>query len=109
MAQTLAPKEIAAEIGVSAKTFRKFLRSDARTRAEKKGINTDEVQVTPGKGGRWEIARKDLPGLKRRFAAWQAVQAELRKQREEANAAETTEEVESDDEAETVEQDEATE
>ena len=60
--QIMTPKEIAAEWGISAKTLRKFLRS--RNRAE--GVET------PGKGGRWQIARKDLRSLKKGFDAYLA-------------------------------------
>jgi hypothetical protein len=98
MAQTLTPKEIAAEWAVSPKTLRKFLRKD-----EKLGVKA------PGKGGRWEITRRDMQGLKSRFAAWQAKQAEeaeARKALAAAEAPETTDEVEVLDEVESPEGDE---
>lgn len=81
MAQTLTPKEIALELGVSPKTLRKFLREDVRG----KGLES------PGKGKRWEIARRDLKGIKSRFAAWQEERAKKEEAPETVEAPEVPE------------------
>lgn len=80
---TITATELAAEIGTTGREVRKFLRADAK-------VND---QDTPGKGSRYAIERKQVAGLKKRFAAWD----EARKVKAEAPAdAETdsTDEVE---------------
>ena len=88
--RTHTPATIAAELSVSAKTFRKFLRSSA-------GFGQ-----TVGKGSRWTISSKDANRLKKSFAAWSAEQAKAREARIAAkadNAPETTDAPETDTDA----------
>jgi len=61
MAQ-MTTAEVAEELGTDTRTLRKFLRFDAKK---------NEAE-TPGKGGRYAIEKKDLRGLKSRFAAWKS-------------------------------------
>ena len=70
--------EFAEVLGTTPRNARKFLRSDARA-------NGKEI---PGKGSRWTIDKKTLPGLKKRFAAWTKAQDEARAKREAEKAAE---------------------
>lgn len=60
--------EFAAELNTTARTARKFLRADARS----------NDKAIPGKGSRWDIAKKDLPSLRKRFNAWTKIQDEDR-------------------------------
>lgn len=64
--------EFAAELNTTPRTARKFLRSDARAQGN----------PIPGKGARWTIEKKQLPALKKRFAAWNKAQAEAKAKRE---------------------------
>lgn len=59
---TLNTTEVATEFGTDARTLRKFLRSPQGT------------DSTVGKGARWSIEKRDLRGLRKRFAAWSEVQ-----------------------------------
>lgn len=68
---TITTAEFALEIEATPKTARKFLRADYRER----GIET------PGKGSRWAIERRELKGLKTRYAKWAAAEAEARARR----------------------------
>lgn len=61
---TMTTAEFATELDANPKYARKFLRADYRER----GIET------PGKGSRWAIERRELKGLKSRFAKWDAAQ-----------------------------------
>lgn len=95
---TLTTTELAEEIGTSPKYLRKFLRADARGR--------DQGDSLPGKGGRYAIERKQVPGLKKRFAKWDAAEKEARAARAQAAAQEAAEAVtEGDDEVEVPEVD----
>lgn len=60
--------QVAEKLETTPRTLRKFLRSDARANG-----NADSL---PGKGSRYAIEGKDIAPLKKRFAAWQAAQAE---------------------------------
>lgn len=92
--QTLTPKAIAQELGVSAKTLRKFLREDA------KGNGVE----TPGKGGRWSIDPDQVESLTERFNAWIAAKAAKAAVEEEVlDEDETLEGDEGDDEVEVLE------
>ena len=80
-AKVHTPSTLASDLGVSAKLFRKFLRSES-------GMN-----AKVGKGSRWTISSKDANRLKKSFAAWSAEQAKAREARDAAksdNAPETT-------------------
>lgn len=57
---TITATELAAELGTTGREVRKFLRADAK-------VND---QDTPGKGSRYAIERKQVAGLKKRFADW---------------------------------------
>lgn len=70
--------EFAAELGTTPRNARKFLRSDARAKGD----------TIPGKGSRWTIEKKNLAGLKKRFAAWTKAQDEARAKREAEKVAE---------------------
>jgi hypothetical protein len=61
---TITPKELAAKLGVDAKTTRKFLRS------------TEGLDMKVGKGNRWAIESTAVKGLKSRFAKWNAARLE---------------------------------
>jgi predicted transcriptional regulator len=74
--------EVAEKLNTTPRTLRKFLRADARANG-----NADSL---PGKGSRYALEGKDLPGMKKRFAAWQVVEAEARKARAEKAADEAT-------------------
>lgn len=55
---TLSAKQVATKLGTDAKTFRRFLRSNACT-------------VEPvGQGGRYEFHTKDVGSLKEQFSSW---------------------------------------
>lgn len=55
---TLSAKQVATKLGTDAKTFRRFLRSNACT-------------VEPvGQGGRYEFSTKDVGSLKDQFSSW---------------------------------------
>ena len=62
---TITTAELAAEVDTDTRTLRKFLRSDAKAQGK----------ATPGKGSRYAIERKQVAGLKKRFAAWTEAQA----------------------------------
>lgn len=66
---TITTTELAAALGTTPRTARKFLRS------------SDGKGTTVGKGARWAIEKKDLQGLRRRFAKWSADQAAERADR----------------------------
>jgi predicted transcriptional regulator len=66
--------EVATELNTTARTLRKFLRSDARAQGNS----------IPGKGSRWTIEKKDMRSLRTRFTAWEAAQAEAKAKREAA-------------------------
>lgn len=70
---TITSTELALELSTTTRTLRKFLRADARA--------ADKGDTLPGKGGRYAIERKQVPGLKKRFSKWQAAEAEARAQR----------------------------
>lgn len=89
--QTLTPKAIAQDLGVSAKTLRKFLREDA------KGNGVE----TPGKGGRWSIDPDQVESLTERFNAW--IDAKAAKSADDAVEEEVLEGDEGDDEVEELE------
>lgn len=74
MPETLTTTQLADEMGISPKTLRKFLRSDA----DAKGTRDD---FCPGKGGRYEIARTQVKGLKSRFIKWDAAEKAARAER----------------------------
>lgn len=57
---TMTVKDLATELGTDPRTARKFLR---------KVTDTDQH---PGKGGRWEIERKNLRTLRKQFADFAA-------------------------------------
>lgn len=77
--------EVAEKFETTTRTLRKFLRTDAR--------DAGKGDTLPGKGSRYAIEGKDLPGLKKRFATWTVKQAEERAARAQA-AAEAAAEVE---------------
>lgn len=56
----LSAKEVALELETDARTLRKFLR------------DTVPAEEQPGQGGRWAFEKKQLKGLKKRFAEWVA-------------------------------------
>lgn len=89
MATTLTTQELADEVGVHPRTLRKFLRADARERGTADSL--------PGKGSRYAIDRKQVPGLKKRFTKWQAAEAEARAQRAQKAAEEAASQVEPDE------------
>lgn len=68
--------EFAAELNTTPRNARKFLRAEARS---------NDLPI-PGKGSRWDIAKKDMPKLRRRFAAWTKAQDEDRAKRLAAKA-----------------------
>jgi hypothetical protein len=57
MAQ-LSAKEAAIELGIDARTFRKFMRA----------VTPEEDQ--PGQGNRWHVETKDIKKLKKKYADW---------------------------------------
>jgi hypothetical protein len=85
---TITTTELAEEIGTSPRTLRKFLRADARA--------ADKGDSLPGKGGRYAIERKAVPGLKKRYAKWAAAEAEARAERA-AKAAQEAQDAASDE------------
>jgi len=87
MAKTLTPKEIALDWGISPKTLRKFLRTEAKAKSVE----------TPGKGGRWAIPAGSLKSMRKRFDAWNAAK--------DASKEDATETPEPDVEVETLEPD----
>lgn len=58
----LSTREVAAELGTSPKVLRQFLRQD-------------DTFGGVGSGARYAFTSKDLPRLKKRFAAWQGNRA----------------------------------
>lgn len=80
MATTLSAKEVAEELGTTAKRFRSFLRSEVKAAG---GIVGED---TPGKGGRYSFEQKEVRSLKKRFDAWAVKQAELAAERAKAKA-----------------------
>ena len=93
-AKMLTPKEVAPQLGTTAKTLRKFLRKDEKAIAANGGD-------TPHKGGRWAIPASSLKGLQKRFDAWVATNAK--------EADTDTESPEGDDEVEVLEETETVE
>ena len=67
---TMTTTEVAAEFGTTPRTLRKFLRADARA--------NDAADTLPGKGSRYALEKKNLRGMRTRFNAWQAAEAEAR-------------------------------
>ena len=59
MATTLNVKDLADKLDTTPRTARKFLRA------------VTEKDDQPGKGGRWQIAGKDVRGLTAKFKTWQ--------------------------------------
>jgi len=59
MATALNVKELAEKLDTTPRTARKFLR------------HVTPVEDQPGKGGRWEIAGKDVRSLTKKFADYQ--------------------------------------
>ena len=78
---TINVQELAETLETSPRTARKFLRS------------VTPVENQPGKGGRWQIEKKDLRSLKKQFATF--VEEHTRPQAEvnEADVPETDEEL----------------
>lgn len=75
---TITPKELAVELGLTAgrndqKLVRSFLRSPS-------GLN-----MKVGKGNRWAIERREVRGLKSRWAKWLTEREEAAAKRAEAN------------------------
>lgn len=62
----MSAKAVADELGVDAKTFRRFMRKAVT--ADGGIVGTD----TPGSGGRYAIASSDLAIIRKRFDAWNA-------------------------------------
>lgn len=60
MTETLSAKEAARELGIDARTFRKFMRA----------ILDKEDQ--PGQGNRYHIEAKQIKKLKKQYAEWQS-------------------------------------
>lgn len=58
MAEALSSKMVASELGIEPRTLRRFLRDDPTYR-------------NAGSGGRYAFTTRDLPTLRKRFAAWQ--------------------------------------
>lgn len=85
MAKTLSAKEVAVALETTPKRLRKFLRSD------------DTIE-SPGKGGRYLIPAGKVSTLKRKFAAWKAVEDQKRIERLQQEVAEANAE---EDETET--------
>jgi hypothetical protein len=83
---TVTTTELAAEFDTTPRTLRKFLRADAR--------DAGKGDTLPGKGSRYAIERKAVPGLKKRFAKWVAAEAEARAARAQKAAEEAAEAVE---------------
>lgn len=59
MADTLTSKIVAEELGTEPRTLRRFLRDDV-------------TYKNAGSGGRYSFTERDLPTLRKRFAAWQS-------------------------------------
>lgn len=68
--------EFAEALGTTPRNARKFLRSDARSRGED----------IPGKGSRWNIDKKQLAGLRKRYGVWVKAQEEAAAKRAEKAA-----------------------
>jgi len=75
---TITVTDLATELGTDARTTRKFLRS------------VTPADEQPGKGGRWEIEKREVRSLKSKFAKFTAALAEARKEREAAPEGEPT-------------------
>lgn len=75
MPATLSAKEVASKFETTAKTLRKFLRTEVKAAGGAIGVDS------PGKGGRWAIDAKSVPAMKKRFATWQKAQAEANAKR----------------------------
>lgn len=60
---TITVQELAADLDTDARTARKFLRT------------VTPADAQPGKGGRWQIEKRDVRSLKSKFAKFQAEQA----------------------------------
>jgi predicted transcriptional regulator len=57
---TITANELATELDTTPREVRKFLRADAKAQGT----------ATPGKGARYQIERKQVASLKKRFAKW---------------------------------------
>jgi hypothetical protein len=84
MAITLSAKQVAEELGTSAKRLRRFLRDEVRENGGTVG------EQTPGKGGRYSFEQKEVRSIQKRFSAWSAVQAAKAAERAAAKAAEVS-------------------
>lgn len=80
---TMTTAEVALELDTTPRTLRKFLRADARA--------NDRADALPGKGSRYAIERRDIKGMKSRFAKWTAAEAVARAERAAKIAADATE------------------
>jgi len=86
---TITTAELAAEIGTTPRTLRKFLRADARA--------ADKADTLPGKGSRYAIERKAVKGLTTRYAKWAAAEAQAKAERAAKAAQDAAEAVATDD------------
>lgn len=71
---TITPKELAIELGCTPKVCRSFLRS------------TEGLDRKVGKGHRWAIEKREVRGLKARFAKWDLDRKNAIAERAKANA-----------------------
>lgn len=76
MANTLSAKEVATKLETDARTLRKFLRSDAKSKGGKVG------EDTPGKGGRYSFTAAEVKSLRKKFSAWEKANAARKAEKE---------------------------
>jgi hypothetical protein len=67
---TITVAELATELGTDARTTRKFLR------------NITDADAQPGKGGRWQIEKREVRSLKSKFGKYAAEVEATRASRE---------------------------
>lgn len=78
---TINISELAETLATDARTTRKFLRS------------VTPIDAQPGKGGRWEIEKRDIRSLKSKFTKFQSeiADAKLDREMQDATASDATE------------------
>jgi predicted transcriptional regulator len=86
--ETLTVKEVAEEIGTTARLLRKFLRAETVEAGGKVG------EDTPGKGGRYSFTREEADELQERFEAYMAAPAESEDEEDELEETDEVDELE---------------
>lgn len=69
MANALSAKDVAMQLDVDAKTFRRFVRSYVKRNGGEIGADT------PGRGGRYAFDADDIDAIRDAFVAWRTTRS----------------------------------